>query len=471
MGTPLDTGGIGGCGPSTFSPAGAHGVSMPDRSVQDRAQAAREASLELAQTDAKRRTAAVHRFAELIEEEGEVLEEANAADLEDYEEAVEAGEGRQALLDRLSIQGAKRDEAVEGVEAVAEMDDPVGEEVRATRLDEGLNLVQIRVPIGVVACAFESRPDAGVQMCALAMKSGNAILLKGGSEAHRSNRVVAKLARQALADAGLPEDGVVLLEDRAELQALLDLDELVDLIVPRGSNAFVRFVQENTRVPVLGHADGLCHTYVDGAADLDEALDVCLDAKMDYPAACNATETFLVHEAVADDFVPRLVGALTDADVEVYAGEAARRRAPEAGEASGETWDTEHGDLACGIRVVGSIGEAIDHVNEHGSGHTDAILTEDADAARRFLEGVDAAGVYWNASTRFADGYRYGLGAEVGISTGKTHARGPVGLTGLTTTKWILKGEGHVAGDYRGAERREFEHADADTTWPDDVTG
>lgn len=438
---------------------------MPDRTVPERARAARQASLELAKADAKRREAAVRRFAELLEDEADRLEAANAEDYAEGQAAVEADKMSQALLDRLSIQGAKLDEAVEGVRAVADQSDPIGETIRSTLMDDGLKLYQVRVPIGVVACAFESRPDAGVQMCSLAIKSGNAILLKGGSEAHRSNRVVSDLARQALADTGLPEDGVVLLEDRAELQALLDLDELVDLIIPRGSSDFVRFVQENTRIPVLGHADGLCHTYVDGAADLDEALDICLDAKTDYPAACNATETFLVHEAVADAFVPRLVARLADAGVTVYAGEAARRRAPDAEAAGLDTWDTEHGDLACGLRVVGGLDEAVDHVNEHGSGHTDAILTEDEDAARRFVAGVDAAGVYWNASTRFADGYRYGLGAEVGISTGKVHARGPVGLEGLTTTKWILQGEGHIAGDYRGEDRRSFRHDDLEEAW------
>jgi len=438
---------------------------MSDRTVRERARAAREASRQLRQADAKRREAALLRFAELLEEQGGELAEANEADLEAGRELVEAGELMQAAMDRLSIQPPKLGEAVEGVRAVADQSDPVGETVRATRLDEGLDLFQVRVPIGVVACAFESRPDAGVQMCALAIRSGNAIVLKGGSEASRSNRVVADLARRALADAGLPEDGVVLLEDRAELQALLDLDELVDLLVPRGSSGFVRFCQENTHIPVLGHADGICHTYVDGAAELDGAVEVCVDAKVDYPAACNATETVLVHEAVADAFVPRLVEALEAEDVTVYAGEAARRRAPEVEAATEATWDTEHGALACGLRVVGSLDEAIEHVTAHGSQHTEAILTEDEAAAREFVARVDAAGVYWNASTRFADGYRYGLGSEVGVSTGKVHARGPVGLEGLTTTTWVLDGDGHTVGPYRGGDRRSFQHEAIEDAW------
>lgn len=431
---------------------------MSDRSVRDRAQAARQASLQMARSDAKQRKAALLRYAELLEDERETVEAANREDLQAAQQAVEAGEMSQALLDRLPLTGAKFDQAVEGVRAVAELEDPLGRVEQATRLDEGLELRQVRVPIGVVGVVFESRPDAAVQLASLAIRSGNAIMLKGGSEAQTTNDAVLELARQALDEAGLPPDAVIALTERSEVQALLDLDGLVDLIVPRGSSSLVRFVQENTHIPVLGHEEGVCHTFVDGSANLEEALEVCLDAKLDYPAACNATETFLVHEAIARDFVPMLTEALADRDVEVYAGEAARRRAPGLEAASGEHFGHEFGDLACAVRVVGGLGEAIDHVNEFSSGHTDAILTTDEQAADTFVEAVDSAGVYVNASTRFADGYRYGLGAEVGVSTGKTHARGPVGVEGLTSTKWVLRGEGHKAGDYRGEDRTEFVH-------------
>jgi glutamate-5-semialdehyde dehydrogenase len=412
----------------------------------------------MAETTEKQREAALRVYAELLEEHRERVEAANSEDVEAAEQAVEVGEMREALLDRLPLTGAKFDQAVEGVRAVAELDDPLGRAERATKLDEGLELRQVRVPIGVLGVVFESRPDAAVQLAALSIRSGNAILLKGGSEAQRTNDALLDLARQALDEAGLPTDAVVPLTERSEVQQLLDLDDLVDLIVPRGSSRLVRFVQENTHIPVLGHEEGVCHTFVDGSAALDQALEVCLDAKLDYPAACNATETFLVHEAIASEFVPRLVEALQVEGVEVRAGEAARRRAPEAERATGEDLGHEFGDLVCALRVVGGLSEAIDHVNEHSSGHTDAILTTDETAADRFVEAVDSAGVYVNASTRFADGYRYGLGAEVGVSTGKTHARGPVGVEGLTTTKWVLHGEGHRAGDYRGENKREFVH-------------
>lgn len=426
--------------------------------MRAKAQAARQAALQLAQVDDQQRRQAALAFAHLLDERREDLEAANAKDLEAAQAALAAGEMSQALVDRLKLQGAKLDQTIEAVRAVADQDDPIGRIDRATVLDDGLELFQVRVPIGVVACAYESRPDAGIQMSALAMRSGNSMVLKGGSEAAASNAVVAEIARQALSESGLPEDGVVLLEDRAELQALLDLDALVDLIIPRGSSAFVRFVQQNTRIPVLGHAEGVCHTYIDAAADLDEAIPVCVDAKVDYPAACNATECFLVHQAIADEAVPRLVAALEAEGVEVRADVTARNRAPSATPATEADWGHEYGDLVCALHVVGSVQEAIDWINAHGSGHTEAILTEDREAARRFTEGVDAAGVYVNASTRFADGYRYGLGAEVGVSTGKVHARGPVGLGGLTTTKWVLRGQGHTAGAYQGAEARAFKH-------------
>ncbi len=438
---------------------------MSQLTVRERVKKARQASLELGQASDKQRQAVLMRYAELLEERAGAIEDANAEDMRTAEHAVHDGELSQALFDRLDFQGAKREQAIEAVRAVAELEDPIGQTVRSTLLDDGLELFQVRVPIGVVACAYESRPDAGVQLISLAIRSGNALILKGGSEARNTNRVTAELARRALEDAGLPRDCVVGLEEREELAELLELDELVDLIIPRGSTEFVGHVQANTRIPVLGHTDGICHTYVDGAADLDEALEVCLDAKLDYPAACNATETFLVHEAIADTFVPQLVDALDAKGVTVHADEAARRRAPGCETATRETWQTEWNDLACGLRVVGGLDEAIDHVNTFGSGHTDAILTEDENAARRFIAGIDTAGAFWNASTRFADGFRYGLGAEVGISTGKIHARGPVGLEGLTTTKWILKGDGHTAGPYQGDQRQAFKHETTQEAW------
>lgn len=427
--------------------------------VRAKAQAARAAALRLQRsTDAQRREA-LGRFAAALERDRKDLEAANAEDLR------AAHALAPALRDRLGFQGPKVAQAAAGVRAVAALPDPLGRTLRATRLDEGLELFQVTVPLGVVACAFESRPDAAVQVSALAVRSGNAVLLKGGSEARHSNAAIAARAREALGAAGLPEDAVQLLEGREELAALLAMDDLVDLVIPRGSGAFVRHIMDHTRIPVLGHAEGVCHTYVDAAADLDMALKVCVDAKVDYPAACNATESFLVHRDVAAAFVPRLARALQAEGVRVYADPAALPLAPGAEPAQPEHRGMEWGDLACAVWVVGSVQEAVDFVNAHGSKHTDAILTRDSAAARAFVEGVDSAGVFVNASTRFADGYRYGLGAEVGISTGKVHARGPVGLEGLVTTKWVLRGAGHVAGDYQGEAARPFRHEPLPEEW------
>lgn len=438
---------------------------MTGPTVRERARAAREASLVLqaARDDARR--AALEAFARLLETERKGVESANAADLADAEAARDAGELAQVLVDRLVLQGAKFDGAVAGVRAVAAQDDPLGRTVRATLLDDGLKLFQVTVPIGVVACAFESRPDAAVQVASLAMRTGNAVLLKGGSEARRSVEAVVALARRALAEVGLPEDGVVGLSDRSELAELLSCDDEVDLLIPRGSNAFVRFCQDNTRIAVLGHADGVCHVYLDASADPDKALAITLDAKLDYPAACNAVECILVHRDAAGGLVPRLVDALVERGVAVRADAAARALAPAAQPASESDWGHEYGDLVVAFRIVDSLEDAVAFINAHGSGHTDAIVTEDEAVGHRFVAGVDAAGVFVNASTRFADGYRYGLGAEVGISTGKVHARGPVGLEGLTTTKWVLVGQGHLAATYQGENRRPFRHEALGEDW------
>ncbi len=431
---------------------------MTRTTVEEKARLARQAFRTLGGSPDGDRQAALARFAELLRERRSEVEEANAKDLEAAQDLVDRGEMRPVLRDRLPLRGPKLEQAAAGVEAVADQPDPLGRTVRATRLDDDLELRQTTVPLGVVACAFESRPDAAVQIIALAVRTGNAVLLKGGSEAAASNHAVAALARDALLDTGLPPDSVQLLEDRSELQDLLTLDHLVDLVVPRGSSDFVRYVLDHTRIPVLGHADGVCHTVLDRDVDLDSALPVCVDAKVDYPAACNATETYLVHEDAASTAVPALVEALRDHDVEVRGDEAVQELEPDVVAATSRDIGMEYGDLIACVRVVPTLQEAIRFVNDHGSGHTDAILTEDPDRGRRFMEAVDSASVMVNASTRFADGYRYGLGAELGISTGKVHARGPVGQEGLTTTKWTLQGDGHTAATYQGEDGRAFQH-------------
>jgi glutamate-5-semialdehyde dehydrogenase len=438
---------------------------MTSRDIVDRARAAEAAALELGRASDEDRRRAVAAFASALEERRDEVEAANEKDLEAARAAVEAGEMREALVDRLPLQGPKFEATVDAVRAVADLDDPVGRTLRSTRLDDGLELYQVTAPIGVLACAFESRPDAAVQIAALAVRTGNAALLKGGSEAAASNRAVAEAARAALEAEDLPGDAVQNLTERSELQALLDLDDHVDLVVPRGSSELVAYIQENTSIPVLGHTEGVCHVVVDASADVEEAVDVVVDAKTDYPAACNAVEGVLVHADAAEVAVPALVEALVEAGVEVRADEGVRELAPEAGAAGEDDWGREFGDLVLAMRVVDDFDEACGLVNEVGSSHTDAILTGDEARGRAFARRVDSASVMVNASTRFADGYRYGLGAEVGISTGKTHARGPVGPEGLTTTRWILEGQGHRAGDYRGEDARPFQHVDLGEDW------
>ena len=327
---------------------------------------------------------------------------------------------------------------------------------RRTELDEGLLLTQVQSPIGVLLIVFESRPDAVIQIGGLALRSGNGVILKGGREAARSNAALVACLRDALELAGLPADAVQGVSGRQEVAALLELDHLIDLVIPRGSGALVRQIQESTRIPVLGHAEGVCTLYLDRAADPDKAVHLAVDGKCDYPAACNATETLLVHR----DFLPRLpaVGrALQAAGVTLRADEAVRAVVPGCEPALEADGSTEYGELVLAVRTVDSLDAAVDFVHQHGSGHTEAICTEDPEAAEAFLRRVDSASVFWNASTRFADGYRYGLGAEVGIATGRIHARGPVGVDGLMTTRWLLRGEGQGAGDY-GAGKRRFTH-------------
>ncbi|MFP4189099.1 MAG: glutamate-5-semialdehyde dehydrogenase [Halobacteriales archaeon] len=433
--------------------------------AEQKAKEAGKAALELSNVPDDERSALLHNIAEKIEEREDELLEANASDVEEAEEMLERGEYTQALVDRLKLDTAKVASIAEMVRGVAEQDDPIGETLAARKLDDGMNLYKVSVPIGVVGSVFESRPDALPQIASLCLKSGNAAILKGGSEAEESNRVLFDAIRDATAENdAIPDGWLQLVESREDVETLLGMDEHVDLLMPRGSTAFVRHVQDNTKIPVLGHTEGVCHVYVDSDADLEKAERVAYDAKVDYPAACNAVETLLVHEDVADEFVARIAERYDEAGVEVR-GDEATRELVDAREATEEDWKTEYGDLIVSVRVVDSLDAAVDHVNTYGSKHTDSVVTEDDERARLFMQGVDAASVFHNASTRFSDGFRYGLGAEVGISTGKTHARGPVGVEGLTTYKWYIEGDGHVVGDYRGEGAREFMHRDFDGDW------
>jgi glutamate-5-semialdehyde dehydrogenase len=414
------------------------------------ARRAKDAARVLA-TSTHEKDRALRAMAEALDHRADEILAANAQDLAAARPDVEAGLMSEALFHRLELTGSKLADLVTGLGQLAAAPDPVGRVTLSTTLDTGLLLERVTCPIGVVGVVFEARPDALPQIAGLCLKAGNAVVLKGGREAERSNRALITVLGDAIAGAGVPPEALALLATREDVSALLAAEGDVDLIVPRGSAALVRHIQEHTRIPVLGHADGLCHVYVDARANLTIAHAVVMDAKTQYPAACNAIETLLVHETVADAFLPRIGRALADQGVELRCDPAAGRRL--AGlpivPAADADWATEYSDLILAIRVVPSLEAAIGHINTYGSRHTEAIVTDDDAAWTRFFAEVDAAGVYRNASTRFADGYRYGFGAEVGISTGKLHPRGPVGLDGLVTYKYRLTGAGHVVGNRR----------------------
>jgi glutamate-5-semialdehyde dehydrogenase len=431
-------------------------VSVPDPSPEllQRAAAVRRAAMALGQLEDAGRRDAVLAMAEALEADAEAIVAANAADLE----AAAADDLAPALVARLKLDAAKLSAAIEGVRQVAALPDPVGVRQLHRELDAGLVLERLSVPLGVVGVIFEARPDAVMQIASLAIRSGNGAILKGGREASRSCAAILAALQRGLARSAVRPEALELLTSREESLALLKLDGLVDLIIPRGSNALVRFIQDNTRIPVLGHADGICHLYVDAAADISQAVRVAIDSKTQYPAACNAIETLLVHRAVAPEFLAAALPAFTAAGVELRGDEAAVAlgvRHP----AGDDDWSTEYSDLILAVRVVDDLAAALAHIARYGSRHTDAICTRDAAAAEAFLRGVDSAGVYHNCSTRFADGFRYGFGAEVGISTQTLPPRGPVGLEGLVTYRYLLRGDGHIAGDYASG-CRSFSHRD-----------
>jgi glutamate-5-semialdehyde dehydrogenase len=349
---------------------------------------------------------------------------------------------------------------VEQVRAVAALPEPLGRLLDATELDTNLELEKRTVPLGVLAVIFEARPDAVTQITALAFKTGNAILLKPGKEVEHTAAALVDIIHHSLVSAGLPKEAVALVLGREQVAELLEYADLVDMVIPRGSKALVQYVQRSTRIPVLGHAEGVCHIFIDASADPAMALHVVDDAKRDYPSACNAVETVLLHEDLAETLLLRLAKHLTANGIRIVAEDRIRTLLASHGiDAAGvEDWHTEYGDLTIALKLVPNLDEAMAHIHTHGSAHTEAIITEDAANAERFLREVDAAGVFHNASTRFADGFRYGFGAEVGISTSKFHARGPVGLEGLTTYKYVLRGEGQGASDYRGPGARQFTH-------------
>jgi glutamate-5-semialdehyde dehydrogenase len=429
---------------------------MSAASVRETADAAKRASRSLASLDEAKRNRALEAMASALETAATELVAANQQDMQcatsrSAEDALPA-----STLSRLKLTEAKLREMIEQVRSVAALPDPLNRQLDAIELDEGLNLEKTSVPLGVLAVIFEARPDAVTQIASLAIKSGNAVILKPGREVEHTAKAIVRVLRSALVSEGISEDAISLVLGRESVAELLAMHDLVDMVIPRGSKALVEYVQANTRIPVLGHSEGICHIYVDRAADQEVSLRLIEDAKLDYPAACNAVETVLVHREIAGVFLPKLLTHLCERGVVVHGDEQVRVVNNEV--QSVAAWHCEYGEPELAIGVVDSLDAAIDHIHKHGSAHTESILTEDAEAAERFLREVDAAGVFHNVSTRFADGFRYGFGAEVGISTSKLHARGPVGLEGLTTYKYVLRGHGQIAGDYRGANARVFTH-------------
>lgn len=419
------------------------------KNIKEEAVKVKKASPELAAASIEQRNKALMMIAAKLEESKERIFEANA---EDMAAAAEAGIS-EAVMKRLKFNEAKISDCVKGIQQLVGLPDPLGTVQLARELDEGLRLYRVSCPIGVIGVIFEARPDALVQISSLCLKSGNCAILKGGKETAKTNKVLFDIIHETAAEAGLPKDCMLQAELHNEIDELLSCDKEVDLLIPRGSNRFVQYIMNNTKIPVMGHADGVCHIYVDKDFDPGKAIPIIVDAKTQYTAACNAVETLLVNRAAAADFLPGLERALTEKGVKIRGTKEVSEIIPcEIMEE--DEFSTEYLDLVISVKLVADTEEAVSHINSFGSHHTDAIITENDAAAEYFMQMVDSAGVYRNCSTRFADGFRYGFGAEVGISTGKIHARGPVGLEGLVTYKYKLYGEGQTVGEYANGNRQ-----------------
>ncbi len=420
--------------------------------IEDLGSSVKQASIKLAAAGADLKNKALSYIAEeLISRKEEVL----AANIQDVEKATKENLAA-PLLKRLKFDEGKLKETIDGINSLISLEEPVGRTLLSTELDDGLELYRVTCPIGVIGVIFESRPDALVQISTLCLKSGNGVLLKGGAEAMCTNRVLTDIIIKATEKAGIPSGWIKLLETRAEVNEMLKLDKYIDLIIPRGSNEFVRYIMDNSRIPVMGHADGICHCYVDAEAEVEMAVNVVVDSKTQYVAVCNALETLLVNKDIAATFLPELKKALDVKNVDIV-GCDRTCEIINVDKATEEDWKTEYLDYKLSIKIVDSIQDAIEHINTYGSGHTDSIITKNKSKVAEFMSLVDSGNVLWNCSTRFSDGFRYGFGAEVGISTSKIHSRGPVGLDGLLIYKYMLLGDGHIVGDY-ASRTKTFKH-------------
>ncbi|CAJ0847982.1 9024_t:CDS:2 [Entrophospora sp. SA101] len=428
---------------------------MNNETTIEFAKKAREAATKLQYVSIEEKSIALNKIKEKIFEHKQEIFESNEHDKLNAAELVKTGALPQSLVKRLDItSGDKFITMLQGVSDIDKLPDPTGQITYSSKLDEGLELYRVTCPVGVLLVIFEARPEVIVNISALSIKSGNAVILKGGKESIATLNALYSSIKLALSETAIPQSVIQLVETREEIKALLDLDRYIDLVIPRGSNSLVRYIQENTRIPVLGHADGLCTVYVDKDSDLKKAIRVVIDSKINYPAACNAAETLLIHRGILSTHLQPIINALLEANVKLHLDHELLPYVSHINNNSlievsvPEDFDTEFLNLEIAVKVVNGLEEAIQHINIHGSKHTDSIVTENETAAKKFMQGVDSAGVYWNASTRFADGFRYGFGAEVGVSTNKTHARGPVGLEGLVIYKYKLCGNGHIVGEF-----------------------
>jgi len=418
-------------------------VPQPGNDLLQKADQVRLASIKISQTENQNRIKALNSMADYLEKNTKEILQSNS---EDYVRAEKKGISN-ALLSRLKLSKEKLNSGIEGVRKVGDLADPVNQVQIKREIAKGLILERKTVPIGVLGVIFESRPDAVMQISSLAIRSGNGVMLKGGSEANLTNTSIVKALKEGLNEAGLDKNAICLLTSRKDSMAMLNLEKYINLIIPRGSNELVKFIQENTRIPVLGHADGICHLFIDSEANLEMALSVALDSKIQYPAACNSIETLLVHKDIAPAFLEKAIPLFNSNDVKLIGD----KRSVELGlkyEASLEDWGTEYLDLILSIKIVDDLEEAITHIQKYSSKHTDGIITQNTNTANKFMNVVESAGVFNNCSTRFADGFRYGFGAEVGISTQTLPPRGPVGLEGLVTYKYFLKGDGNMVDDF-----------------------
>ncbi len=408
------------------------------------AKIAKEASLKIADLSTDIKNQALLKIADEIELHKDEIFDANKQDLKDAEKLVETGEITKSTFNRLKLDENKMRDMIQGIRDIAKLDDPVNKKLLERELDNDLTLYKVSCPIGVLGIIFEARPDVIAQISSLAIKSANAVILKGGKESINTNKKILSVINSALEKVeGFPKNVIQQVFSRDDVAEMLKCDKYINLIIPRGGNNLVKFIKENTKIPVLGHADGICHIFVDETADIDMAIKVVTDAKTQYPSACNAVETLLIHENFP--YKNDLLGALELSEIQLVSNP--------------ENWAHEYGDKILSYKTVKNVDEAIEHINTYGSGHTDSIITKSIENAENFMNKVDSAGVYFNASTRFADGFRYGFGAEVGISTNKTHARGPVGLEGLTIYKYKLIGDGNIVSDYASGTKQ-FHHKD-----------